>query len=102
MHCTTCLKEFKNSNSLRVHRWRFHNPNSKYGKKSVDIESAGSVSTGESSLAFPVAAATVGLAAASGGNWKWLILLLLMVAVGILIWYLIKWQSEAEDRGGSR
>jgi ABC-type multidrug transport system permease subunit len=98
MQCPECLKEFKNNNSLRVHRWRFHNPTSTYKSKTpaspqTNFETGSNIA--DSSLAMPIAAATVGIAAASRGDWKkWLILLLVLAALGILLWYLIKLKSE--------
>jgi uncharacterized membrane protein len=102
MQCPTCFKEFKNYNSYRVHRWRFHNPNTKYGRpRGIEGEDAAGIPP-DSSLALPVAAATVGLAVASGGSWKkWLILLLVLLGLGIVIWYLATKKREEERLAGT-
>ena len=105
MQCPNCLKEFKNKNSYRAHNWRFHNPRTTYGtKKSTSIQT--DFETGndlaESALALPMAAATVGIAAASrGGGKKWLLLFVFLVALGILVWYVATKKREEELLAGT-
>ncbi len=102
MQCAVCLKDFKNRNSYRVHRWRFHNPNSKYGRHTEIGEEHPTAISSSSSLRLPVAAATVGIAAASRGSWKRaLILILILLALGIILWYLVKKRAEEEGRVGN-
>ena len=92
MQCPVCLTEFKNYNSYKVHRWRFHNPNTKYR---VDT----STSLQDRSWAGPVAAASVGIAAVSRGDWKKALLVLLIIAgIVLLLWYLVARASREEDQ----
>jgi hypothetical protein len=104
MQCPNCLKEFKNKNSYRVHRWRFHNLTSTYRLKTpalpeTDFNAADDLSG--SSLALPMVAATVGLASTKGDWKKWLVLLLILLALGIVVWYLSSKKSEEERPLGS-
>jgi hypothetical protein len=98
MYCPVCLKEFKNKNSYRAHNWRFHNPRTTYRtKKSTSIQTNFDTSNdlAESAMALPMAAATVGIAAASRGDGKkWLLLLLFLLALGILVWYIATKKAE--------
>ena len=92
MQCPICLTEFKNYNSYKVHRWRFHNPNTKYR---VDT----STSLQDRSWAGPVAAASVGIAAVSHGDWKKALLVLLIIAgIVLIVWYLLDRASKEEDQ----
>jgi hypothetical protein len=93
--CPVCLTEFKNYNSYKVHRWRFHNPNTKYR---VDI---GTRSLQYRSLAGPVAAASVGIAAVSHGDWKKALLALLIIAgIVLIVWYLVAKAGKEDDQLG--
>jgi hypothetical protein len=95
MQCPVCFTEFKNYNSYKVHRWRFHNPNTKYR---VDT---GTRSLQDRSLAGPVAAASVGIAAVSHGDWKKALFVLLIIAgIVLLVWYLLNRASKEEDQIG--
>jgi hypothetical protein len=92
LQCPICLTEFKNYNSYKVHRWRFHNPNTKYR---VDT----STSLQDRSWAGPVAAASVGIAAVSHGDWKKALLVLLIIAgIVLIVWYLLDRASKEEDQ----
>jgi len=92
LQCPVCLTEFKNYNSYKVHRWRFHNPNTKYR---VDT----STSLQDRSWDGPVAAASVGIAAVSHGDWKKALLVLLIIAgIVLLVWYLLTRASKEEDQ----
>ena len=96
MQCASCFKEFKNYNSLRVHHWRFHNPNTGY-RTEASTPSVSESSEFDESLALPVLA--TGIVAFAGGNWKrWLILIIMLVAVGIIAWYLLSKASENENQ----
>jgi hypothetical protein len=99
MHCPVCSNEFKNYNSFRVHRWRFHNPNTKYGKTpELQVgDTDGTRFSPEHSFGPPIAAATVGLASVKGDWKKWFILILILVAVALVFWYLVKQRSEEES-----
>jgi len=95
MQCPHCGREFKNYKSLRIHNYRFHNPNTKYrSTRSIGPCGAYSVSS-DARYAIP-AAATVGLVASGGGWKKWLILCLVLAAFAIISWYLITKDSEKE------
>src|SRR5208282_1738714 len=94
MQCPICFKQFKNHNSCRVHRWRFHNPNTKY-RQTVTDETPATVpypslnSTHSASVMPAMATAGVGAAAIAGNNWKrWLIIMVILV-VGFLVWYFV-------------
>ena len=100
MQCPVCLTEFKNYNSYKVHRWRFHNPNTKYRVDTSTSLRPQSINTLQyRSLAGPVAAASVGIAAVSRGDWKKCLLALLMIAgIVLLVWYLLDRASKEEDQ----
>jgi hypothetical protein len=103
MQCPVCLTEFKNYNSYKVHRWRFHNPNTKYGQTTPTISSRTVISSQnggpDRSLALPVAAASVGIAAISRGDWKkWLLAILIVAGIALLVWYLVARASKEEDQ----
>ncbi len=93
MQCPTCFKEFKNYNSCRVHRWRFHNPNTKYGQTITDATPATEPypslnDTDTASLIPAMAAAGVGAATVAGNSWKrWLLLIVIVFALAFLVWY---------------
>ncbi len=103
MQCPVCLKEFKNHNSYRVHRWRFHNPNTTYGQKTSDstpsTETYPSPSEAyEPSLVPAVAAASMGAVAIAGNNWKrWLILIVIIAGLAFLVWYFILRKAGDEN-----
>jgi len=95
MLCPICFKQFKNHNSCRVHRWRFHNPNTKYGRTITDVTSADKPSSYLNDMhtasAIPaVATAGVGVAAIAGNNWKrWLIIIVILLGIAFLFWYFV-------------
>jgi len=95
MQCMHCIREFKNYNSLRVHNYRFHNPNTKY-RSTRSTEPYGSYGVSSDPRYVIPAAATVGLVASGGGWKKWLILCLVLAAFAIIAWYLITKDSEKE------
>jgi hypothetical protein len=98
MQCPVCLTEFKNYNSYKVHRWRFHNPNTKYRSETIVSRSL-QEDRPYRSLAAPVAAASVGIAAVSHGDWKKALLVLLIIAgTVLLVWYLLYRASKEEDQ----
>lgn len=103
MQCLTCFKEFKNYNSCRVHRWRFHNPNTKYGQTSTDEPPATEQYTFQNDTdtmsAIPaMAAAGVGAAAVAGNNWKrWLILIVIVLALAFLVWHFVIRKVDDEN-----
>jgi len=95
MQCPHCDREFKNYNSLRVHNYRFHNPNTKYrSARGIRPDGAYNISS-DARNAIPVAA-TVALVASGGGWKKWLILCLVLAAFAIIAWYLVTKDSEKE------
>jgi cyanate permease len=96
MQCPQCVREFKNHNSYRVHKWRFHNPNTKYRSARTTGTYSSSTIPSDPRYAIP-AAATVGLLASGGGWKKWLILILVLLGLAVLVWYLVTKQSEDEE-----
>jgi hypothetical protein len=99
MQCPVCLTEFKNYNSYKVHRWRFHNPNTKYQADTSTSLPQSTHTLQYRFLAGPVAAASVGIAAVSHGDWKKALLVLLIIAgIALLVWYLLDRASKEEDQ----
>lgn len=93
MQCSVCLKEFKNYKSYRVHRWRFHNPSTKYRQTIADetptTKPHPSLNDTDTVSVIPaMAAAGVGVAAIAGNSWKrWLLLIVIVLALVFLVWY---------------
>jgi len=101
MQCPVCFTAFKNYNSYKVHRWRFHNPNTKYRSETTVSKSLQTIQEDRPyrSLTAPVAAASVGIAAVSRTDWKKaLLLLLIIVGVVLLVWYLLDRTIKEEDQ----
>jgi len=95
LQCPVCLTEFKNYNSYHVHRWRFHNPKTKY-RSETSVSRSLQEDRPYRSLAAPVA---VGIAAVSRGDWKKTLLVLLMIAgTVLLVWYLLDRADKEEDQ----
>src|SRR5208282_1507876 len=102
MLCPICFKGFKNYNSWRVHRWRFHNPSTKYRQTIIDETPTTKPypcpnDTHTASVMPAMATAGVGVAAIAGNNWKrWLIIIVIVLAVAFLVWYFIIRKVEDE------
>jgi hypothetical protein len=100
LQCPICLTEFKNYNSYHVHRWRFHNPATKYRvDTSTSMRPQSTHTLQYRSLAGPVAAASAGIAAVSRGDWKkYLLALLIIAGIVLLVWYLLDRASKEDDQ----
>ena len=99
MQCPHCVREFKNYNSYRVHKWRFHNPSTKYRSARTNVTYGSFTISPDPGYAIPVAA-TVGLLTSGGGWKKWLIIILALSVLALIAWYLLAKQSEDEDSLG--